>query len=98
MGSRSSFHHLQYSFSVTPIVGDRRRPELVFDCWEGERTALVEGSYDFFGCVSGDQRSFGYGLDLWEWGEGFGVYSIPEVLDCEVGVVVCNYLTWRYVD
>ena len=98
MGSRSSFHHLQYLFSVTPIVGDSRRPELVFDCGNGESTALVEGAHYFFGCVSGDERSFGYGLDLWEWGEWFGVYSIPEVLDCLVGVGVCNYLTWDNVD
>jgi hypothetical protein len=95
---QSSFHHPQYSFSVTPIVGNRRRSELVFDCWEGEGTALVEGAHYFFGGVSGDQRTFGYGLNFGEWGEGFGVDSIPEVLDCLVGVVVGNYLTWDNVD
>jgi hypothetical protein len=26
------------------------------------------------------------------------VDSIPEVLDCLVGVVVCDYLTWDNVD
>lgn len=65
---------------------------MIFDCGNGEGAALVEGAHYFFGCVSGDQRSFGYALDLWEWGEGFGVGAIPEVLDCLVGVVVCDYL------
>ena len=67
---------------------------MVFDCGDGEGAALVEGSYDFFGGVSGNQGTFGDGLNFGEWGEGFGVDSIPEVLDCLVGVVVGDELTW----